>query len=111
MADTTSTIMHLTDSTFAEEIFASELPILVDFWADWCGPCKMIAPILEELAVEYAGSLRIAKVDVDANIRIATDLDIRSIPTLILYKDGLAKVTMIGAKGKAQLLQEISAFL
>ncbi|MHB8671850.1 MAG: thioredoxin [Acidimicrobiales bacterium] len=104
-------ITTLTDNTFDEEVNGSSEPILVDFWAEWCGPCKMIAPILEELATEYAGKLRIGKLDVDGNPGVAGRFGVMSIPTLILFQDGEAKARLVGAKGKGQLRQELDAFL
>ena len=104
-------ITTLTDATFDEEVKGSEEPILVDFWADWCGPCKLIAPILEELATEYGGKLRIGKLDVDDNPAVTGRFSVMSIPTLILFKDGDVATRLVGAKGKNQLRQEIEAFL
>jgi thioredoxin 1 len=106
-----SSVTHLTESTFHEEIGASDLPVVVDFWAEWCGPCKMIAPILGEIADEHAGKVKIAKVNVDDNPQLARDFDVMSIPTLIVFQDGLPKRRMIGAKGKPQLLEELAEFL
>ncbi len=104
-------ITALTDQTFDEEIAAATEPLLVDFWAEWCGPCKMISPILEEIANEHAGKIRVCKVDVDDNIGIARRFEVMSIPTLILFKDGAPQLRVVGAKGKGQLLQELQAFL
>jgi len=104
-------ISTLTDSTFDEEITGSDVPVLVDFWAEWCGPCKQITPILEEIAVEHDGKLRIAKVNVDENLEIARRFEVMSIPTLVLFKEGVAQRRLIGAKGKGQLLQELEAFI
>ena len=104
-------ISTLSDTTFDELIGASEAPVLVDFWAEWCGPCKMIAPILEEIAGEHAGKLQIAKLNVDDHPDLAMRFDVMSIPTLILFKDGEAKKRLIGAKGKGQLLEELNEFL
>ena len=104
-------IATLTDSTFDEVIGSSAEPILVDFWAEWCGPCKMIAPVLEEIAEEHAGKLRVAKINVDVNPDVARRHSVLSIPTLIVFRDGAEATRIIGAKGKAQLLQELSAFL
>ena len=104
-------ITTLTDSTFDEQIAASSKPVLVDFWAEWCGPCKMISPILEEIAGENAEKLSIAKLNVDDSPDVARRFDVMSIPTLIVFKDGVPEKRMVGAKGKGQLLQELSAYL
>jgi len=104
-------IVTLTDSTFDEEIKGSDEPVLVDFWAEWCGPCKMIAPVLEEIADDSVGKLRVGKINVDENLELARRFEVMSIPTLILFKDGEPQHRIIGAKGKGQLLQEIEAFL
>ena len=104
-------ITTLTDATFDEVIGASDKPILVDFWAEWCGPCKMIAPILEELAVEQAENFTIGKLDVDVNVATAAKFSVMSIPTLLLFKDGEVVARLVGAKPKGAMLQEISANL
>ena len=104
-------ISHLTESTFSEEVGASDVPVLVDFWAEWCTPCKMIAPILEEISAEHDGKIRIAKVDVDAHPGLARQFDVMSIPTLVLFKDGEPEHRIVGAKGKAQLVEELAAYL
>ena len=104
-------IATLTDSTFDEEIGAAEAPVIVDFWAEWCGPCKMIAPILEEIAGEQAGKVVVAKLNVDDNPDAARRFDVMSIPTLIVFRDGQPVKRMVGAKGKGQLLQELSEFI
>jgi thioredoxin 1 len=104
-------ISQLSEATFAEEVNSAAEPVLVDFWAEWCGPCKTIAPILEEIATEQAGKLRIAKVDVDANQGLALQYGVQSIPTMIVFKDGAEVHRIIGAKGKAQLLEDLDSFL
>jgi len=101
----------LTDSTFDEEIGSATEAVVVDFWAEWCGPCKMITPILEEIASEHAGKVKIAKVNVDDNPNVTRRFEVMSIPTLIVFQDGQPVRRMIGAKGKGQLLQELSEFI
>jgi thioredoxin 1 len=104
-------ITTLTDANFDEVVGASDKPVLVDFWAEWCGPCKQIAPILEELAVEQSETFAIGKLDVDSNVAIATRFSIMSIPTLLLFKNGEVVGRLVGAKPKGALLQEITSFL
>ncbi len=104
-------LITLTDATFDEEIKSSSEPVLVDFWAEWCGPCKMIAPVLSQIAAEHEGKPRIGKINIDENLGLAQRFDVMSIPTLILFKDGEPKVRLIGAKGKGQLLQELAEYL
>jgi thioredoxin 1 len=109
--DVSATTVTLDDSTFDEHVKAAEVPVLVDFWAEWCGPCKMIAPVLEEIAAEQAGKLQIAKLNIDDNLDVTRRFEVMSIPTLILFKDGEPKVRLIGAKPKGQLLQELASYL
>jgi thioredoxin 1 len=104
-------ILTLSDHTFDESVGAAPTPVLVDFWAEWCGPCKMIAPVLEDIAREHADRLTIAKLNVDDNPDITRRFDVMSIPTLIVFQDGTPRKRLVGAKGKAQLLQELSEFL
>jgi thioredoxin 1 len=104
-------ITTLTDATFDEVIGSSEKPVLVDFRAEWCGPCKTIAPILEELAVEQSDKFAIGKLDVDVNVATATKFSVMSIPTLLLFKDGEVIARLVGAKPKGALLQEITSNL
>lgn len=96
-------IIQTTDKSFEEDVIMSDLPVLVDFWAEWCGPCKMIGPILEELGTELAEKIKIVKVDVDSNNQTAMNYAIRSIPTLIIIKEGAVIAQHIGAASKAQL--------
>jgi thioredoxin 1 len=103
--------LTLTDQTFDEEIKSAVEPVLVDFWADWCGPCKMVAPVLDEIGADNPGKLRIGKVNIDENLELARRFDVMSIPTMILFKDGEPQLRIIGAKGKGQLLQELHPYL
>ena len=100
-------IVYITDSTFEQEVLQSQTPVLVDYWAEWCGPCKMIAPILDEVAKEYSGKLKVAKLNIDENAATPPKYGIRGIPTLMLFKNGNVEATKVGALSKSQL----SAFI
>ncbi|MDB6164436.1 MAG: trxA [Xanthomonadaceae bacterium] len=104
-------VIHATDADFDSHVLQSSEPVLVDFWAQWCGPCKMIAPALDELATTYAGRAKVVKVDIDQNRAVALKYHVRSIPMLLLFKDGQVQATQIGAVGKAQLAQIIDKAL
>ena len=96
-------IVHLSDDAFEQQVLQSSVPVLVDYWAEWCGPCKMIAPILDEVAKEYAGRLRVAKLNIDENQQTPPKYGIRGIPTLMLFKNGNVEATKVGALSKSQL--------
>jgi thioredoxin len=104
-------IVTLSDATFDETIGSAEKPVLVDFWAEWCGPCKMIAPVLEEIATEQGEKLQIAKLNVDDNPSTAMKYNVMSIPTLLVFQAGEPVKRLVGAKGKGQLLQDLSEFV
>jgi thioredoxin 1 len=104
-------IHTLTDQTFDEQVKSADRPVLVDFWAEWCGPCKMIGPILEELAVEQADRLTIAKLNVDDNPQIALRFEVMSIPTMIVFKDGEPVSRLVGARPKSRLLSDLADVL
>lgn len=97
------TIFHVTDASFDADVLNSQIPVLVDYWAEWCGPCRMIAPILDEISQDYAGRIKVAKVNIDENRDTATKFNIRGIPTLMLFKDGGVAATKVGALSKSQL--------
>lgn len=101
----------VTAGNFVSEVVRSEIPVLVDFWAEWCGPCRMVAPVLEELSVELEGKLKIVKINSDEEVALAQRHDIRSIPTLIVYKGGEEVYRMMGAKPKPALLKELKSFI
>ena len=100
---TSAEIKHVSDATFEKDVLQSQTPVLVDYWAEWCGPCKMIAPVLEDLARDYAGKLTVAKLDIDANPATPGKFGIRGIPTVILYKGGQVHAQKVGALTKSQL--------
>jgi len=104
-------LVHFTDSNFKKDVLESDLTVLVDFWANWCGPCKVIAPIVEELAREYKGKIKIGKVDVDHNPKTATEYGIMSIPTLIFFKNGKVTDQVVGALNKTDLKHKIEEYI
>ncbi len=104
-------VFHLTDENFQEEVLNSKLPVIVDFWATWCAPCRMIAPIIDEIAKEYDGKIKVCKLDVDNNPNTAITYGVRSIPTLLFFKDGKLISSSIGAVGKSKILEQIEKLL
>jgi thioredoxin 1 len=104
-------LVHITDDNFEKEVLESAEPVLIDFWAVWCGPCRMIAPVVEELASEYAGKAKIGKLDVDSNPMVASKYGIRSIPTLLIFKDGKVVEQIVGAVPKQKLVSALESQL
>jgi thioredoxin 1 len=104
-------IVYVTDDSFEQEVLQSDIPVLVDYWAEWCGPCKMIAPILEDIVSDYAGKLKIAKLNIDENSGTPPKYGIRGIPTLMIFKDGDVEATKVGALSKSQLTAFIDSAL
>ena len=104
-------IVYVTDDSFEQEVLQSEIPVLVDYWAEWCGPCKMIAPILEEIVNDYAGKLKIAKLNIDENSATPPKYGIRGIPTLMIFKEGDVEATKVGALSKSQLTAFIDSVI
>ena len=100
-----SEIQHVSDDSFEDEVLSSKTPVLVDYWAEWCGPCKVIAPVLEEIAKEYDGKMKVCKLDIDANEATPPKYGIRGIPTLMIFKDGNVEATKVGALSKSQLTE------
>mgnify|MGYP000255792746 FL=1 len=104
-------IVHVTDSSFADDVTKSTEPVLLDFWAEWCGPCKMIAPILDDIAQEYAGKVKVAKINIDENQQTPAQFGVRGIPTLMLFKNGSVEATKVGALSKSQLVAFLDGHL
>jgi|TARA_X000000368_G_scaffold401568_1_gene374584 thioredoxin 1 len=104
-----SSITHVTDASFEADVLQSDIPVVVDFWAEWCGPCKMIAPILDEVSQEYLETVKVCKLDVDSNPETAAKFNVRGIPTLLVFKGGTVEATKVGALSKVQLTEFIDS--
>jgi len=104
-------IVHVSDDSFETDVLQSDIPALVDFWAEWCGPCKMIAPILDEIADEYSGKIKVCKIDVDSNPETAAKFNVRGIPTLLVFKNGAVEATKVGALSKGQLTEFVDTMV
>ena len=104
-------IVHVTDSSFADDVTNSNVPVLLDFWAEWCGPCKMIAPILDDIAKDYIGKVKVAKINIDENQQTPAQFGVRGIPTLMLFKNGSVEATKVGALSKSQLVAFLDGHL
>ena len=107
----TENLFHVTDASFDTDVLQSEVPALVDFWAAWCGPCKMIAPLVDEISEEYAGKIKVCKMDVDSNPETSVKFNVRGIPTLLIFKNGNIEATKVGALSKAQLVEFVDSCL
>ena len=107
----TENLLHVTDASFENDVLQSDIPALVDFWAAWCGPCKMIAPLLDEISEDYAGKIKVCKMDVDSNPETSVKFNVRGIPTLLIFKNGNIEATKVGALSKAQLVEFVEACL